>query len=252
MRSKFYTEDYEGEMISVATSWREKNDPSKMTWVEKTIVNEGHGKVAHVIGNSSSRKDFNLEFLNGQTGGSQGVHSVGQSYGCNSLYKDFEPTFLVCVNRDICEDIVADGYAEDNIVYSNVSNILRYPNSFHLYPQAFSSNAGNLATNLACADGHKTVYLVSMDGYQTNSDNIYSEYYKDKLGQEITQQQCETHTVNFHQHLIETMKVYDDVQFYMVVNDLGLVTDDFKWCRNFNEVTYRDYINLASLGAIAR
>ena len=252
MRPKFYTNDYEGEMISVATSWRDKNDPTKMTWVEKTIINNEHDGIAHVVGNSTSRKDFNLELLKGQTGGSSGVRSVGQTYGCNALYKDFNPTFLICVNKDICEDIVESDYTNDNIVYSNVKNILRYPNNFHLYPQAFSSNAGNLATNIACADGHKIVYLIGMDGWQSPESNMYCSYYAERLNQNLTQAQCETHSGNFDTHLMETMKVYDDVEFIMVVQDVGLVSEGFKWFKNFKEISYRDYWSMASLGATAR
>ena len=101
---KFYTADYAGETVSHNVSWKNRNDPNSMIWVEKTITNDTHNKVAHVIGNSTSRKDFDLNLLTGQTGGADGVQSVGQTYGCNQLYKDFAPTFLISVNKKICAD----------------------------------------------------------------------------------------------------------------------------------------------------
>ena len=78
-QGRFYTADYLGEMVSANTSWKTRNDPDSMTWVEKTILNDDHDGVAHVIGNSKSRNKFDLRLLKGQVGGARGVRSVGQS-----------------------------------------------------------------------------------------------------------------------------------------------------------------------------
>ena len=47
-------------------------------------------KVGYVIGNGTSRKDFDLKKLH---------HSV--TVGCNMSYKDFEPSYLVAIDRDM-------------------------------------------------------------------------------------------------------------------------------------------------------
>ena len=244
----FYTKDYEGEMVIVALNWREKNDPSKMTWVEKTIINNEHDGIAHVIGNSLTRKKFPLILLHGQTGGEK-VRGVGQSYGCNYLYKDFNPTFLICLNPKICKEIVESGYCEDNIVYSNLKNIIQNPNNFHLYPKIFTGFTGSLALRLACADGHKTIYMLGMSTYLTNDDNMYigkhDEYNivnKESANKKMISDCC---------NLFST---YSDVQFNFVCENgqKGLMPDEYKWFNNVQEITTREYINMASLGAIHR
>lgn len=243
----FYTEDYEGEMVSVASSWRDKNDPNKMTWVEKTVINDEHDGIAHVIGNATSRKDFEIRFLKGQTGGSQGVRSVGQSYGCNLLYKDFDPTFLICTNSILCDELAESGYCEDNIVYSNIKNILKHPDKFHLYPNHFIATAGTLATRMACADGHKTIYLLGMTTYLQEDDNIY-----------IGENECYTELEDrgpanqkFTHEMSRLFLTYSDVQFYLVVKEKGLMPEAYNWCPNIKEISHMEYINLASLGAVA-
>jgi hypothetical protein len=92
-QGRFYTADYLGEMVSANTSWKTRNDPESMSWIDKTIINDEHTNVAHVIGNSKSRNRFDLRLLKGQTGGALGVRSVGQSYGCNLVYKDLTQHF---------------------------------------------------------------------------------------------------------------------------------------------------------------
>jgi len=246
IQGRFYTADYTGEMVSANTSWKTRNDPDSMTWIEKTILNDEHDGVAHVIGNSKSRDKFDLRLLKGQVGGAQGVRSVGQSYGCNLIYKDFNPTFLIATNKDICADIAASGYGEDNIVYSNVKNILAHPGSFHLYPNMFTASIGSLALRLACADGHKQVFMVGMTRYGEEDDNIYigkhDAYCKINL---------ESANIKLVQDACKIFLTYSDVQFYYVAKDLGLMPEEYNWIPNVKEITYIQYYNLAQLGAIA-
>ena len=241
----FYTKDYEGEMISIALSWRDKNNPDKMTWVDKTIINDDHDGIAHVLGNGKSRLKLNLNFLHGQTGGSS-VRGVGQSYGCNLLYKDFNPTFLISTNVNICKDIVDSGYTEDNIVYTNVKNILKNPDHFHLYPNIYTAHAGALALRLACAEGHKTIYLVGMEGYEHPTDNIYVDTHPNY----IEQTSYERTNEKFVEMNIRIMQAYPDVAFYFVVDQLGTISQQYKWCGNVKELRFNEYISHASLGAM--
>lgn len=245
-QSRFYTADYTGEMVSANTSWRDRNNPDSMTWVEKTILNDGHDGIAHVIGNSKSRAKFDLHLLEGQVGGSLGVRSVGQSYGCNLLYKDFNPTFLISTNKDICTDIAASGYGKDNIVYSNVKNILAHPGSFHLYPNMFTASIGTLALRLACADGHKQVFMVGMTCYAEEDDNIY-------IGKHDAYRNANLEGANSKliQEACKIFLTYSDVEFYYVAKDIGLMPEEYNWIPNVKEISYMQYYNLAQLGAVA-
>jgi hypothetical protein len=245
-QGRFYTADYLGEMVSANTSWRDRNNPESMTWIEKTIINDEHDGVAHVIGNSKSRRKFDLRTLNGQVGGAKGVRSVGQSYGCNLLYKDFAPTFLIALNKNICAELAASDYTQENIVYSNVKNILANTGSFHLYPNIYTGSAGNLALRLACADGHKQVFMVGMTCYNDPLDNVY-------IGKHNSYKETNMESANtkFTQENAKTFLTYSDVEFYYVASDIGLMPEAYNWCPNVKEITYLQYYNLAGLGAIA-
>lgn len=244
---KFYTADYTGETVSHNVSWKNRNDPNSMVWVEKTIFNNDHNKIAHVIGNSTSRKGFDLNLLTGQFGGQDGVQSVGQTYGCNLLYKDFSPTFLVCINKIICSEIAKSGYTEDNIVYSNIKNITQHEGHFHLYPQLFTANTGSLALRLACADGHKKIYMIGMTTYNMPEDNIYFSSHN-----EYKKANVEGANNKFISDCTKIFLTYNDVEFFYVAKDAGLMPEEYNWCPNVKEITYNQYYSLASLGAIAR
>ena len=55
-----------------------------------------------VIGNGESRRDFNLSLL----------RKNGVLYGCNALYRDFNPDILVSNDDGMIYEIVNNGYPE--------------------------------------------------------------------------------------------------------------------------------------------
>ena len=254
MLSKFYTSEYEGEMVSQNISWKQGKKSNNQMWVPKTIINdENEIGVAHVIGNGASRKKFQLGFLHGQYGGfADGIpRSVGQSYGCNALYTEFNPTFLVCTNTDVTKKIANSGYCEENIVYSNPKNMTMYPGLFHLFPHYPGPiSAGALALLLACADGHTKIFMIGFDFYENNDTHIYprSDNAYGKLPTDPTNINTE-----WENNLCEIMTLYNEVQFYRVVDHQGLaVPESWQWLRNFEQIGYQRYHGIGNLGATVK
>ena len=247
---KFYTDDYEGEMVTDSVGWRDANKEENNVWIPKTIINDDHSETAFVIGNGPSRLKYNLELLNGQHGGAGGIKSVGQSYGCNMLFKDFSPTFLICSNQEICDEIAKTNYCEDNIVYSIRKCIVKHPGLFHLYPHWQNMFAGPAAVRLACADGHKRIFMLGFDFYNESTQHLYPEMKRSY--KEITD------TVGRNSVLAKQLKsifdTYDDVEFYHVqpehANFSENLIDEWNWCHNLKTIGKLQFINLAQLGAV--
>jgi len=62
-----------------------------------------------VIGNGESRRGFDLNKL----------RSLGTTIGCNALYRDFDPDYLISVDRAMVEEICRSGYADSHRVVVN-------------------------------------------------------------------------------------------------------------------------------------
>ena len=118
------------------------------------------------IGNGESRKGFDLEKL----------RPHGKIYGCNAIYRDFTPDFLVTVDVAIAGEIVESGYAKDHVVYGGYKSILTHGEDITLIPKHPAFSTGNTATHIASFDGHKEVYLIGFnpDPKQKTVDNIYN------------------------------------------------------------------------------
>ena len=65
-----------------------------------------------VIGNSVSRKSIDYTFP---------WHKQFSIYGCNALYRDFEPHHLIATDKAMLQEIIDSGYHEGRKVYTLAS-----------------------------------------------------------------------------------------------------------------------------------
>ena len=180
--NKLFRNSYTGEDIYSSASYRDGVWEYRKEFVPRTLNYQGFGKTAVIIGNGISRLDFDLaEFKKSN------VIKKIKTYGCNALYRDFQPDFLVCTRPDVIKEVVQKRYSATNVVYATGAAILDYPGSFHLIPQDPGWNSGSLAAYLACFDGYHKVVLIGFDGNDTEGsiNNVYADSrgYTDLVGQ---------------------------------------------------------------------
>lgn len=205
-RSNYAGEDVISSMTYEGGSWNYERES-----VPNAVFNNQISNKAIIIGNGVSRKSFDLNLIKNHRGGLLASGAL-QSYGCNALYREFSPHFLVANGDGIIKEIANSDYTNDHIVYSHANALLDYPNKFYLIPQDPGYNAGAIATYLACFDGHKRVYLLGFDGI----DSIESGYnlYEGTNGYENPSY---GYSEDFWvQAMIQVFSTYSDVDFVFI------------------------------------
>ena len=125
--------------------------------------------VAYIIGNGPSRRCVDLNELQGIT------------WGCNALYRDFAPDFLVAVDRKMQEEIINAKYHENHICYfrdpQRSTKCIEHPNIITWkHHRGAVNNSGVSAVYHAMKAGHKTIVLLGMDLKTERHDaNIYAD-----------------------------------------------------------------------------
>lgn len=198
--------------------------------IQKYVNNVRHGKSAAVIGNGLDRLNFDLKNLK---------NKKIQTYGCNALYRDFTPDFLISVNGEICREISKTDYCKKNIVYAHANEIIQYPESFHLIPQDPNWNAGSIAAYLACFDCHSKVYLIGFDGNDTAGYN--NNVYADTYGYSSSNTDCnDAYWSRAMTHVFNTYPLVD----FILVNSTGRGYMPAAWAdvTNLRRATYRDLV----------
>jgi hypothetical protein len=196
---------------------------------------------AVVLGNGLSQKIINLNLLKKSRGFNNS--KTLKVYGCNALYRDFDPDFLVVTRDTVAKEIATQNlksgdYCKNNVVYASVKNILDYPGNFHVIPQNPGWNSGAIATYLACFDGHTTVYLIGHDPIDSNGAdyNIYSGTNGYNQKSNISNQFYETCMLN-------VFNTYASVNFVLVnKTGKGYIPESWKYCLNLRRLSLRGFV----------
>lgn len=156
--------DYNGEEIIDSIVIKQGKKQINKIWMPRTVFNDPAGKNAYIIGNGESRKEFDLYQLPQDT------------YGCNALYRDYEPDFLIVVDQHMYKEISATDFGEKNIVYTNRNNMKKFGGVCHLIPNNQHVGAGTTAMQIAIHDGHTCLYCI---GFDCAEDGVNNNMYKD-------------------------------------------------------------------------
>jgi hypothetical protein len=130
----------------------------------RTVFNDPHGKDAFIIGNGESRIGFDLYNLPQDT------------YGCNALYRDYQPDYLIVVDQMMYKEILQNEYDQKNTVYTNRNNIKKHGGSTNLIPNNPHKGAGTTAMHIAIHDGHTRLFCIGFDCAEDGPNiNVYKD-----------------------------------------------------------------------------
>ena len=176
---------------------------------------------AFVCGNGVSRQAVDLNQL----------RTLGKIYGCNGLYRDFEPDCLVATDKPIAEAIQNSGYSATHRFHTRKPiqglGALSVPKKYH------GNSSGPIATALAALDGHTTIYMLGFDmGPATNSkfNNVYAgtDFYK-------SLDAAPTYTGNWIKQLCTIVKDFPQTTFIRVC---GPTTADIRELKNSHNLLH--------------
>lgn len=244
MLKKYSQEDYIGEYIITKTSIQSGKKVEVREWLDPSFTNTKHNSVAHIIGNGTSRQNFPLQKLAEVHGGLL-AKEMGQTYGCNALYRDFSPDFLVLTSQTMSDEFAESFPNEQTIGVTWTKNLLRHPGKYHLMPYNVKMCAGASAAYLACFHGHKKIYLLGFDN-QTHGD-MNNNIYADTNGYDSIKKPAPDHI--YIKDLNFVMKTYDDVEFVRVAEtNRTKIPEAWRWRENYRQISHKSYISETDLG----
>jgi hypothetical protein len=244
---KIYRSNYTGEGIVKTLTYQNQEWTPEVEIVPNSVFNTFTTTQAAAIGNGESRLAIDLKFVINHISGLGGANSL-QSYGCNALYRDFTPDFLITNGDEITDEIANSRYCQDNIVYAHADHLLKYPGKFYLIPQNLQYDSGATAAYLAAFDGHKKVFLLGYDNYDMIGP--YNNVYKDTRGYLTSQHRQES--TFFTKSLYEVMSTYNETEFVRVMPEATWwKPDEHDSLPNFRQINYRDFVIEADLGMLS-
>jgi len=161
------------------------------------------------------------------------------TYGCNAIYRNFKPDFIVATGKDFINELAQQSYCDEGIVYANNKYLEIYPNKFNIIPQNPEYNAGAIAAYMAAFDGHQRVYMLGFDGIDNTDDNY-------NLFAGTPNYPPSNYPINeefWVRSLNEVMNVYTDTEFVRVCPSKRFrQPESWKYNLNYKQIDFRQFV----------
>jgi len=126
---------------------------------------------ALVIGNGKSRLNFDLHQL----------QNIFTTYGCNALYRDFIPDYLISMDFAMVDEILTSNVHHKTKFYTQYSEKAKHRASigepiYWAIQDKWIGDSGTGAIRLAGMNRHKNIYMIGFDYTDNNkyTDNVYA------------------------------------------------------------------------------
>lgn len=235
-----YRKDYKGESVITEYKYQNRQWTSKTRYYPDNVTISKRTTRAVVIGNGPSRERFDLSIFKSR---SPRQNKDLVTYGCNAIYRDFIPDFLV-VNNPLILDEANDIVPRNNktIIYTDSKNLARN-NRYNLIPQNPYTNAGNTATYLACFDEIPKIYMLGFDGQ--DSPGLNSNLYAGTLGYnpKIANEEDASWKVDFAQ----IARIYSNVEFIFLFPKVRQLPAEYNQLINVSVMAFNEFAITADL-----
>lgn len=195
--------------------------------VKQQQNNQQHN-IAFVLGNGTSRSRLNLK----------SIKDLGVIYGCNALYREFEPDYLIAVDTKMVNEIIASGYHKDHQVWTNPNKGITSKSNVNFFSPHKGWSSGPTALWMASQQNYKEIYIFGFDyqGIEGKFNNVYADTFNYKKSQDAA-----TFFGNWLSQTEKTIKEYKNIQFFRVIKQGAFVPDKLQGIPNLQHITFENF-----------
>ena len=185
-------------------------------------------KIAFVLGNGTSRKSIDLNQLK----------EHGTVYGCNALYREFEPDYLVAVDAKMILETNKAGYQHDHSVWTNRNRAYDKMNGFNFFQSSKGWSSGPTALHLASEHKNNEIYILGFDytGIDNKLNNIYANTFNYKKSHERA-----TYHGNWLRQTLITCQKFSEKRYIRVLGDDAFIPKEFSNIENLSHITVEEF-----------
>jgi hypothetical protein len=185
-------------------------------------------KVAFVLGNGTSRKDISLDQLK----------TKGSIYGCNALYREFEPDYLVAVDTKMILEINKAGYQHSHEVWTNPNRAYHQMTGFKFFNPSKGWSSGPTALWLASTHSAQDIYILGFDyhGIADKINNLYADTPNYKKSNERA-----TYHGNWLNQTVVTCQKFSQKRYIRVLGDNPYIPKEFSKLDNLSHITVEEF-----------
>jgi len=184
---------------------------------------------AFVVGNGTSRKDIDLNLLK----------KHGKIFGCNALYREFSPDYLVAVDYKMIDEINHHKYQLKNQVWTNPFRLQSKFKGFNTFEKSKGWSSGPTALWFASEKQFNTIYILGFDyqGINEKVNNIYAGTLNYKKDNEPA-----TFYGNWLRQTVITIRSNPNIEYIRVIDNQNFIPTEFTYLNNLKHINTYQFI----------
>lgn len=209
---------------NLAKSQKQKSPPTVTITQAPTS-----SKIAFVIGNGTSRTPINL----------QDLRPFGKIYGCNALYRDFIPDYLVAVDTKMVLELNKAGIQHQVETWTNPNRAYNDMVGFKFFQPSKGWSSGPTALWFASEmTDYDTIYILGFDyeGIGTQINNIYANTQNYKASTEKA-----TYFGNWLKQTVITCQNFSQKRYIRVLGESFFTPPELTKLENVENIHVRDF-----------
>lgn len=184
---------------------------------------------AFVLGNGVSRLKIDPQKL----------IEIGTVFGCNALYREYEPQYLVAVDVKMVNEIINSGYHKTHEVWTNPNKGVLNKKGINFFTPHKGWSSGPTALWFAATKGYKNIYIFGFDyqGLSGRFNNIYADTFNYKKSTDSA-----TYHGNWLSQTERVIKEFKNINFFRVIESGSFVPDKLgPQLLNLHHITFEDF-----------
>jgi hypothetical protein len=188
-------------------------------------------KVAFVLGNGTSRKFINLSELK----------QYGSVYGCNAIYREFLPDYLVAVDTKMIIELNKESVQHKCSVWTNPNKAFSKMSNFNFFTPSKGWSSGPTALHMASDHGNDEIYILGFDykGLGANGEyvnNVYADTFNYKRSNERA-----TYYGNWLKQTATTVQKFSKKRYIRVLGENVFVPNELSKLPNLTHISIEEF-----------
>jgi hypothetical protein len=187
-----------------------------------------NSKIAFVLGNGISRNKLKLENL----------QKYSTVYGCNAIYREYDPDYLIAVDVKMVNEIVAAEYHKHHQVWTNPNKGVSTKSHLHFFTPHKGWSSGPTALWFASQHGHRDIYIFGFDfqGINGKFNNVYADTFNYKRSTDAA-----TYFGNWLNQSSNVIRDNRTINYYRVIETGNHIPDRLNGLPNLQHITYENF-----------
>jgi len=196
----------------------------------KPVLRKFDSKTAFVLGNGTSRRGIDPEELK----------PWGKIYGCNALYREFDPDFLIAVDVKMILEINKAGYQHDHEVWTNPNKSYHAMKNINFFQPSKGWSSGPTALWLASQHQYERIFILGFDYKGLKDGKLLNNMYADTRNYKKSTDGA-TFFGNWMRQTIAVIKENPHINFYRVILPDNYIPDELNKFDNVYHIEVEDF-----------